>query len=658
MQQVQALHQAKTQAAAQQAASEQHIADRQDRLRRETLEALCGSPTGEGLSDVLKRWPSPHQEGMSLTPDHPGRHGLSRANVTGSLDSTITDGGPGTCATTACSSTGGMAHECARLPAVSVAAAAGEAMTGGTQNTQDDDFAATGGTGCEPPATSVAAAAAAAAALASAGGTGHSPRDSLCRGKDMESSAPYLSEASEEAEVQSSAIVEESFLTGPMHVAVATEAGADRFPATPPPPPQHPREAIPRRQPPSARTTPTPRKDSPPRSHASPRGPPPAHAGKSQIPRPPAAASEPAPQPRCPSPAQQGRGRVAAARRERRSPSPSQSRLRTEFQPELDLAIVGLTACADTVSVKSFRELRQMSSPPEPVGRVFDAVLTLLGADDPRTKANIRRYLTVEKLKGLDLMRVSMAQFRRAQRLILEPGFSEEDMQAACSAAVPLVTWCRLAMSFLARTRFQGRGEVDPRVAEMFAEATPSSGQGETGSPGFAASLGQTEDADARGPAIVREREACAAGRGQPEQAQRSRSGYFVVTPDLSRMSPWDLKHVRELSVSRPDVGSILFHGTTDCTGLDIQSLVHFDVGEVLVYPMPGSKPGVGQGLNKRATVTMYQCWPPNGRGNLENEEAQQRYRRKIQQMTEEKRAKFIDYDCNTGVWKFQVEHF
>lgn len=115
---------------------------------------------------------------------------------------------------------------------------------------------------------------------------------------------------------------------------------------------------------------------------------------------------------------------------------------------------------------------------------------------------------------------------------------------------------------------------------------------------------------------------------------------------------------MNDLLVSRADVGSIMFHGVTDCTGLDITILVHLDVGEVLVYPVQGSKPPEGQGLNNRATVTMYQCWPPNGRGHLEDPRAQEKYRGKIQQMTEEKRATFIDYDCNTGVWKFQVEHF
>ena len=40
----------------------------------------------------------------------------------------------------------------------------------------------------------------------------------------------------------------------------------------------------------------------------------------------------------------------------------------------------------------------------------------------------------------------------------------------------------------------------------------------------------------------------------------------------------------------------------------------------------------------------------PAGR---EDPKSQERYKRKIKLMTEEKHARFIDYDCNTGVWKF-----
>lgn len=96
------------------------------------------------------------------------------------------------------------------------------------------------------------------------------------------------------------------------------------------------------------------------------------------------------------------------------------------------------------------------------------------------------------------------------------------------------------------------------------------------------------------------------------------------------------------------------------------QTIVRLEVGEagegslfaelikVLVYPQPGKKPEVGVGLNKAATVTMYQCWPPNGSilaqepqkfsrlffAALEDKEQQEEYKRRIKVMTEEKKAR------------------
>ena len=82
----------------------------------------------------------------------------------------------------------------------------------------------------------------------------------------------------------------------------------------------------------------------------------------------------------------------------------------------------------------------------------------------------------------------------------------------------------------------------------------------------------------------------------------------------------------------------------------------------MLVYPSGSTvrKPEVGHGLNRPATVTMYQCWPPptQHEDTLFDTAAMERYRRKIQLMTERKDATFIDYCCQTGVWKFRVEHF
>lgn len=136
----------------------------------------------------------------------------------------------------------------------------------------------------------------------------------------------------------------------------------------------------------------------------------------------------------------------------------------------------------------------------------------------------------------------------------------------------------------------------------------------------------------------------------------------FTITPSLIGMKPAELRQVSELTVFKEEVGSITFHGTTDCTDLDIVHAVHFGVGQVQVYTDPKSRPAVGQGLNKPATVTMYQCWPPTSSDQqghlLQDQETRDRYVEKIQKMTEDNRAKLVDYNCDSGIWRFEVEHF
>lgn len=257
--------------------------------------------------------------------------------------------------------------------------------------------------------------------------------------------------------------------------------------------------------------------------------------------------------------------------------------------------------CADALTSKHLRELRNYTRPPPQVRSVLEAVATLLNMPDTRMPT-IRKMLMSnlpERLRAVNLEDITLQQFRKVRKLLVLPDFDEELIRGASPTAAPLAVWCRAIGACLAKCRFGGEG------------------------------LSSSENIDG-----------------------------LIISPNLSQLEEEELAQVSELTVSRPDVGSITFHGVTDCVDLDIPRLVHLDVGEVLVYPEPGFKPPVGEGLNKCATVTMYQCWPPNGRGHLDDPKAQERYRWKIQLMTEEKRAKFIDYSCSTGIWKFQVEHF
>jgi len=300
---------------------------------------------------------------------------------------------------------------------------------------------------------------------------------------------------------------------------------------------------------------------------------------------------------------------------------------------------------------------------------VFQAAAILLGSTDMKLPSLKKTLFNAggtgptlpEKLRAINLDTITLSQFRRLQRLLLQPEFDLDFIQTACKHAVPLAIWCRCIGVCLARTRFHGRSEVaaalvnltDGRQQSVEDLAAPTS----MAVPPHEKMPAQQTNNSRRSSSVSQVLPAHE--KASPQEDNHSNGGSPLrITPVLSQLDARELAQVSDLTVSRPDVGTITFHGITDCTHLDVASLIHLDVGEVLVYPAPGTKPQIGEGLNKRATVTMYQCWPPNGRGHLDDVHAQQRYRAKIQQMTEDKKAKFIDYDCNSGIWKFQVEHF
>lgn len=369
------------------------------------------------------------------------------------------------------------------------------------------------------------------------------------------------------------------------------------------------------------------------------------------------------PRQQAPSPRTPPRGRGGSrldtqrsTRPQREAPAPSKDAIQEQNERCREI----IEWCASSLSSKSLRELRSYSRPSATLKKLFETFALLLGVPDP-ANTPARKLLignVAAKMRGVNFDDVNVGVFRRVRKLLVQPDFDEETVRSVCQAAVPLAIWCRAIGVCLARTKFFN--QPGPEIQDVGAlppvdERSPSPGARET--PVRRGSE-QPMVYETGGQSLIEDDFSAPNPSGSSPGAGSIAMGPFVVQPDLTRLSPQQLEYVRELTVSRPDIGSITFHGTTDCRTLDIPRLVHLDIGEVLVYPEPGSKAPVGQGLNKCATVTMYQCWPPNGRGHLEDPSAQDRYRKKIQQMTEEKRAKFIDYDCGTGVWQFQVEHF
>jgi nuclear pore complex protein Nup98-Nup96 len=145
------------------------------------------------------------------------------------------------------------------------------------------------------------------------------------------------------------------------------------------------------------------------------------------------------------------------------------------------------------------------------------------------------------------------------------------------------------------------------------------------------------------------------------------RAGYYTIPP-LHEIEPdSDGKCLVEgFTIGREGYGNVHYPGTTDITGLNLDEIVFFRHKEVIVYPEEDgaehNKPELGEGLNKRAQITLDKVWPTD-----KNDSSLIKSPEKIRSMNFEDKlirassrlgAKFIEYRPETGSWVFKVEHF
>ncbi|KAK1928860.1 Nuclear pore complex protein NUP98A [Phytophthora citrophthora] len=124
---------------------------------------------------------------------------------------------------------------------------------------------------------------------------------------------------------------------------------------------------------------------------------------------------------------------------------------------------------------------------------------------------------------------------------------------------------------------------------------------------------------------------------------------------ELQQLSDDELSCVENFVISRRDCGKIAFVGATDVRGLQLDELVNFSDGEIVVYPDDNEKPAVGIGLNKPAIVDLCGI-------SAEENESHENFLKRLELHTQKLGAIFLGYEDSktgtSGVWKFRVEHF
>ncbi|XP_059349466.1 nuclear pore complex protein Nup98-Nup96 isoform X5 [Ammospiza nelsoni] len=144
-----------------------------------------------------------------------------------------------------------------------------------------------------------------------------------------------------------------------------------------------------------------------------------------------------------------------------------------------------------------------------------------------------------------------------------------------------------------------------------------------------------------------------------------TRAGYYTIPTleELARLTN-DRKEciVTDFTIGRTGYGSIYFEGEVNLTNLNLDEIVHIRRKEVIVYPDDEKKPPIGEGLNRRAEVTLDGVWPTDktSRCLIKSPErlAEMDYEGRLEAVSRRQGARFKEYRPETGSWVFKVAHF
>ncbi|OXB66599.1 UNVERIFIED_CONTAM: hypothetical protein H355_011858, partial [Colinus virginianus] len=178
---------------------------------------------------------------------------------------------------------------------------------------------------------------------------------------------------------------------------------------------------------------------------------------------------------------------------------------------------------------------------------------------------------------------------------------------------------------------------------------------------------GSSEDASFREDSLQDEREVEAemVHHVHPAGIVLRRAGYYTIPSmeELARLTN-DRNEciVMDFTIGRKGYGSIFFEGEVNLTNLNLDDIVHIRRKEVIVYPDDDKKPPIGEGLNRRAEVTLDGVWPTDKttRGLIKSPKrlAEMNYEGRLESVSRKQGARFMEYRPETGSWVFRVAHF
>jgi nuclear pore complex protein Nup98-Nup96 len=142
--------------------------------------------------------------------------------------------------------------------------------------------------------------------------------------------------------------------------------------------------------------------------------------------------------------------------------------------------------------------------------------------------------------------------------------------------------------------------------------------------------------------------------------------GRYWVKPtkeEIMDMNRSQRQKVTGFTVGREGVGQVAFDVPVDLTNIDLDSIfdkiVILNIRQATVYPDQSKKPPMGKGLNVPATIQLQNSWPRGkDKRNPSHEKSGPRFQKHIERLAKVPNTQFKDYNKETGVWTFTVEHF
>lgn len=143
------------------------------------------------------------------------------------------------------------------------------------------------------------------------------------------------------------------------------------------------------------------------------------------------------------------------------------------------------------------------------------------------------------------------------------------------------------------------------------------------------------------------------------------RAGYYTI-PTIDEIIEYMNEDgqcvVPNFTIGRRGYGNVFFDEEIDVAGLNLDEICHFRNKEIILYQDDDNKPPVGEGLNRKAQVTLDQIWPhdKNTHEPIKDPERLEAmgYEAKLRRICEKRGTKFLEYRPETGSCVFKVDHF